>query len=177
MSSKSLSFAAAAIALLVSNALFAQAPPTVVITFSDPIVVPLDMWSAVAAGLLIAAAGYAYFRHRGVARFGRFSAWLAVIAAAAGTVIGASRLDVIATAQAIAPTLFLTSSPASIVVVGVPQLIQAQNATGRTITILSVTLLNPLPNQSIQPTEGTNCAQGLVLPAGNSCLVLVQQES
>lgn len=179
MSSKSLSYGVATIALLLSNALLAQAPPTVIITFADPAAaVPLDLWSSLAAGLLIAAAAYAYFRHRGVVRFGRLSAWLAVIAAAVGTVIGASRLDVIATAQAIAqPPLLLTSSPASIALVASSQLIEAQNATGRTIKILAVTLINPLPNQFIELIEGNNCVPGLVLAAGNSCFVQVQQLS
>ena len=148
----------AAVAGLASGALFAQPSPTVTISFvgASASAVPLDPWSSLAAGLLIAAAAYAFFRRSGAGRFGRLSAWLAVIAAAAGVVIGASRVDVVATAHAIgmATPLLLTSSPASIVVGAGGAFIEARNATGATITINAVRLDNAVPGQAIVRNQG-----------------------
>jgi len=165
----------AAIAGLASGALFAQPSPTVAISFVGPSAVPLDPWSSLAAGLLIAAAAYAFFRRSGAGRFGHLSAWLAVIAAAAGVVIGASRVDVVATAYAAIVTtpLLLTTSPASIVVGGGDSFIEARNATGGPITITEVRLSNPVPGQAIVPTK-EGCVAGLTLNDGQSCFVQVQ---
>lgn len=163
----------AVIAALASGAVFAQAPPTVIVSFVGPLAVPLDPLSSLAAGLLIAAAAYAFFR-RGTGRFGRLSAWLAVIAAAAGVVIGASRVDIVATAHAISPTLLLlTSSPASIAVGAGGAFIEARNATGTRVTINAVSLVNAVPGQFLAETESA-CVPGLSLGAGQSCYVSVQ---
>jgi hypothetical protein len=166
----------AAIAGLASGALFAQAPPTVIVSFAGPSAVPLDPWSSLAAGLLIAAAAYAFFRRNSAGRFGRLSAWLAVIAAATGVVIGASRVDFVATAHAISPTLLeLTSSPASIEIGPGSAFIEAHNATGTTIRINAVSLVNGVNGQDIVPSEG-GCVPGLMLGAGKSCFVVVQPD-
>lgn len=169
----------AAITVLASNVLVAQAPPTVVVGFAGAFAgasaVPLDPWSSVAAGLLIAGAAYAFFRRSGAGRCGRLSVWLAVVAATTGAVIGTSRVEIISTAHAIVPStqLLLTSSPASLVVGSGTTLVDVLNATGAPVTITSVNLLNPAANQVIAPFQGLNCAPGLVLPAGQSCNVLV----
>jgi hypothetical protein len=177
MSSKSRSYAAATIALLTSNAVFAQAPPVVIITFGGPSPVPLDMWSSVGAGLLIASAAYAFFRRRGFARFGRLSAWLAVVAAATGTIMMASRLDLIGAAEAvIGPTqVLLTSSPANVAVGPGSTLLEVHNGTGATVRINSITLQNPAPGQQIVEVEGPNCFPGLSLPVEALCFIGVQQ--
>ena len=144
----------AAVAGLASGALFAQPSPTVSISFvgASAAAVPLDPWSSLAAGLLIAAA--------------------------AGVVIGASRVDVVATAHAgsMATPLLLTSSPASIVVGGGAAFIEARNATGATITINSVSLVNAVNGQVIFETEGS-CVPGLTLAVGQSCFVNVQLDN
>jgi hypothetical protein len=175
MGARSVSSAAlAAVAGLASGALFAQPSPTVTISFVGPTAVPLDPWSSLAAGLLIAAAAYAFFRRSGAGRFGRLSAWLVVIAAAAGVVIGASRVDVVAMAHAEAPTLLqLTSSPASIVIGSGGASIEARNATANPITIVEVRLENAAVDQAIVPSLG-GCVPGLTLGVGKSCFVNVQ---
>jgi hypothetical protein len=171
------SIISAVIAGLASGALFAQpSPPTVTVGFVGPLPVPLDPWSSLAAGLLIAAAAYAFFRRSGAGRFGRLSAWLAVIAAAAGVVIGASRIDVVATAHAVSGTpLPLTTSPASLVIGGESAFIEARNATGTTVTITEVRLDNAAPGQAIVETTGS-CVAGLILAVGQSCFVSVQTD-
>jgi len=165
----------AAVAGLASGALFAQASPTVTIGFAGPSAVPLDPWSSLAAGLLIAAAAYAFFRRSSAGRFGRLSAWLAVIAAATGVVIGASRVDVVATAHAVVmPTLLLlTSNPASIVIGPNFAFIEARNATENPVTIVTVRLDNAVNGQVIVRTEG-GCVPGLTLGVGKSCYVNVR---
>ena len=70
--------AVAVLAFVASGELLAQPVPTLVIDFSPPRNVPLDLWSTVAAALLIGSAAYAYFRRRDAGRYGRLSAWIPV---------------------------------------------------------------------------------------------------
>jgi hypothetical protein len=164
--------AAAAIALFASDALLAQAPPGIVIDFGSG--VPLDPWSTVGAGLLIALAAYVWARRRG-AGFGRLSAWIAIVAAATGTAMMASKLDLIGKAEAISgPTVVtLTSSPAIITIGTGFALLEVHNGTTGAITILAVNLQNPSEGQHIVTARGVNCAPGLRLEAGAFCLVEV----
>jgi hypothetical protein len=172
------SAALAAIVSLASNALFAQAPPTVVIAFNgNSSAVPLDAWTSVGAALAIAVAAYAFFRQRRAGGFGRLSAWLVVATAAAGAVLMASRVDVIGTAHAIVgPTVVqLTTSPASIAVGSSSALLEVHNGTGAPVRINSITLQNPAQGQQIVPYEGPNCTPGLTLQVASLCYIAVGQ--
>lgn len=164
--------AVAALALLASNALFAQAPPVIVIDFGSRSV-PLDSWSTVGAALLIAIAAYLWARRRAT-NFSRLPAWIAVVAAAIGMTMMASKLDLIGAAQAVSVNqVTLTTSPAVIQVGTGFALLEVTNGTGGTVTIASVTLQNPAQGQHIVEAKGTNCKAGLALAASAICYIAV----
>ena len=164
----------AALALFASGALFAQQPPTVVIDFGNRSV-PLDPWSTVGAALLIAVAAYAWARRvRGVG-FGRLSAWIAIIGAATGTALLASKVDLIGRAQAVGPTVVtLTTSPAVIQIGTGFAFLEVHNGTQGPITIASVRLQNPAQGQQIVDAREANCRAGLTLQAGGICFIAVE---
>jgi len=162
--------AVAVLAFVASGELLAQPVPTLVIDFSPPRNVPLDLRSTVAAALLIGSAAYAYFRRRDAGRYGRLTAGIAVVAVAAGAIL-ASRVDFVATAEAnILPVLNLTQSPASIAING-NGLFEVHNSAGAGIVINGVTIQNPVQGQQIVEVRGLNCAPGLFLPVNGSCFV------
>jgi hypothetical protein len=168
----------ATMALLASNALFAQAPPTIVIAFIGEVsAVPLDGWVSVGAALAIAAAAYAFFRRHRAGAFGRLSAWLAVGIAVAGGAFVASRSDVIGTAYAVVvPTqVQLTSSPANVAVGASNALLEVHNGTGAPVRIASITLQNPAAGQQIVEYLGVNCVPGFTLQVSALCYIAVAQ--
>jgi hypothetical protein len=165
---------AAAFALLASGSVFAQASPTVIVAFSGgSIGVPLDPWTSVAAALFIVVVAATIFRRRRAGRAVGRGLWLAALASVAGAAMTGWPVDAIRSAYAPPATpLPLSSSPASVVIGPGFASLLAQNVTGATITILSVSLANPAVGQSIQ-TPPTTCASGLVLAPGQTCIIEV----
>ena len=165
--------AVAALAFVASGSLLAQPSPAIVIDFGTRSV-PLDAWSSVGAGLLIAFAAYLWSRRRG-AGFGRLSTWIAIVAAAVGTAMTASKLEFIGGAEAISlPTVVtLTTSPAVITIGSGFAFLEVHNGTGAPITIGSVTLQNPSSGQQIGEAKGLNCAPGVTLGPSGICLIVV----
>jgi hypothetical protein len=165
---------AAAIALLTSGSVFAQATPTIVVAFTGSnSAVPLGPWTSIIAALFIVVIAATIFRRRMAGRSVGAGLWFAAVAAVAGAAITGLPVDAIRMAYAPPSTpLPLSSSPASVVVGLGFASITAQNVTGTNITIVSVSLTNPAANQVIG-TPPTTCAPGLVLTPGQTCIIQV----
>jgi len=166
--------ALATFAALQATLALAQTPPTVVITFDSAATgVPVGgvaTWLA-ALGIVAVAAWFAR-RHGAAAR-----AALSLIAAA-GVAVVASLSSPNATAIVQLPYIInIVASPTTVIYGSAPSgasnnTMQFNNTTGQQITLRGVNLNNP---GGLSIASGTTCTVGLVMPAGSSCVVQLQQ--
>ncbi|MGH7488605.1 MAG: hypothetical protein ACREMY_23850 [bacterium] len=169
-------FAIAALGLLhASTAAWAQSVGSLRVTFDGGgtiAALPISSWSVLcaSAGIILSVAIYR-LRRRG-RETSSLRSW-ALLAVLTGGMAGALYFGTLAheVSAQVSPTPFaLVSSPATIVISGVPSTYLATNESGSTITLTAMSIDNraSCENIAIPPTT---CSIGTQLAPGASCLI------
>ena len=166
---------AAAAAWVVAGQAFAQPAPTIIVAFTGvDTSVPVGPWASVAAGLFILVLAATIFRRRRARQSVGRGLWSVALAAVAGAAaMTFLPVDTIRSAYAAGGPIQLLTSPTNIVIGGAATFITAQNGTGTSIRIVSVTLANPVGGQVLEGPPNTTCVTGLLLSPGQTCNISV----